>query len=308
MKKLTVLSLALITLLAVGLLVGCAGAGNDEAYEPDYDAAPRTEKLSLAGGVAGEAPEYGDVEEYAESADGSIPSAEDRKLIRSAEARLETKEFDKSRTGIEAALASAGGHTQDSELTGDGRTDNLRTYYAVLRVPQDKFDAFVEGVTDYGNLLSLTKSGEDVTDSYFDNEARIKILEVEEAELLDLMKQAQKASDLFAIRDRISEIRIEIERLKGENIKTDNRVALSTVTITLYEVERVTPTGDSFWIRAGRTFKNSLGAFLDFLEGTALTLIAIAPFLLLFLAIAAAIIIPIRRRRKKKKAELPLAE
>ncbi|MCL2379219.1 MAG: DUF4349 domain-containing protein [Coriobacteriia bacterium] len=242
-------------------------------------------------------------------AGGGAPTDADRMLIRSATARLETKDFDQSRTAIETALSAAGGFTQDSELSGDGSADNLRTYHAVLRVPQDQFDRFVEGVTAQGNLLSLTKSGDDVTDAFFDREARIKILETEETELLAIMEGADDVADVFRIRDRVSEIRIDIERLRGENIRTESLVTMSTVTLTLTEVQTITPIEeDGFLTRAGHTFTVSINAFVLFMQGLALVLIAIAPFALLLAAIVAVIWVLVRRsikKRKKKLEQLP---
>ncbi|MCL2606185.1 MAG: DUF4349 domain-containing protein [Coriobacteriia bacterium] len=224
----------------------------------------------------------------------------DRKLIFTARATLETKEFDEARTGIEAALTAFGGHTQDSELSSDDSESNLRFYRAVLRIPSEHFDSFVEGLSAHANLTNLSKSGQDVTDVYFDNEARIRILEAEETELLALMGEAGTVAEIFSIRDRISEVRAEVERLKGQNIRTDNLVALSTVSISLLEVETISPVGEeSFWTRAGHTFTSSTDAFVGFVQGFALVLIAIAPFLLLLGAIAAIMILILRRNIKK---------
>jgi len=230
----------------------------------------------------------------------------DRMLIFSANASLETKNFDKSRFEIEAALAAAGGHTQDSELRGDGTEGSLRFYSAVLRVPQDNFESFVEGIQNHGTVLSLTKSGSDVTAAFFDNEARIRILEAEETELLDLMGQADGLSEVFSIRDRISEIRTDIERLRGQNIRTENLVQLSTVSIELREVETISPAiEEGFFTRASYTFERSLNFFISFVQALTLVLIAVAPFLLTALAIAAVVVIILRHRRKKKREQTP---
>jgi len=318
MKKFAIVVLTLLMLIAV---VGCSSsddveylaygdgdmAGMEKVYESYEDSAGE--------GLAGSSSWAADEAELQNASASRLESrdapqlATDRKLILSADATLETKEFDKSRAGIETALTAAGGYTQDSELRGDGSDYNLRRYSAVLRVPQDKFEDFVEGVKSYGNVLSLSKSGDDVTDRYFDNEARVRILEAEETELLDLMGKADKVSDVFSIRERISEIRFEIEGLKGENIKTDNLVAMSTVSIQLIEVESISPaTEEGFFAKAGYTFSSSIDAFVSFVQGFALALIAIAPFALLVLVIVAVVVILIRRYNKKKQANLSTDE
>ncbi|MCL2438076.1 MAG: DUF4349 domain-containing protein [Coriobacteriia bacterium] len=337
MRKIPVVLAVLLMLFALTAVIGCAS--DDSAAEVTTLSEPQTtqtEKEFVAEDSAtlgiggsrnlayrsfdGEEAELVELDtsdidvrssplpETSEDAEDSSPAPrgeteQNRMLIFFAEARLETKNFDQSKVGIESALSEAGGHTQDSELTGDGSENNLRTYRAVLRVPQDKFEGFVEGITEQGNLLSLSKTGDDVTDTFFDNEARIKILEAEEAELLEFMERAVDMSDLFEIRDRISEVRTDIERLRGQNLMTEDLAAMSTVTVTLTEVQTITPPAEEgFLARAGHTFTASLEAFGNFVQGIALVLIAVLPFALVFLGIPAVVLVVVLRRYKKKKA------
>jgi len=315
------IALSIVMLFALIAVVGCAGDDSTVEGGLGYDDRPlgllSTYDDESGRGLAGRARvsaesdeiilEAAEVDAVLDSAPGSSPSAlEDRMVIRSAEADIETKDFDASMTSIDAAVAAAGGFTQDSSLRGDGDVGNLRTYHAVLRIPQGNFDDFLQGMNEHGNVLNMTRAGDDVTDVFFDNEARIRILETEETELLELMSRADSLSDIFTIRDRISEVRTEIERLSGQNIRTENLVTLSTVTLWLTEVESITPPDDDddegFFARAAEVFTSSLDAFVAFVQGLAMVIIAMSPFLVTLLVVAAIIWLIVKRQLKKKKA------
>jgi len=318
-KKVFVRVVLVATLLfAFVLLAGCAGNSDvDEAVAPTSELNFVLSETEGIGGSSAErarlAATEADDEWAAEDEPDSAPVAQDpittpapatenRMLIFTGDARIETKDFDQSRAGIESALQAAGGYVQDSELMGDGSEGNFRTYRAVMRIPYAEFHNFMGGINDFGNVLSRNTSGNDVTDRFFDNEARIAILEVEEGELLEIMTHAQTLSEIFTVRDRISEVRTEIERLRGTNILTENQVALSTVTITLVEVQTITPpVEDGFFTRAGHTFSSSWSAFVSFVQGIVLVVIAVLPFLVAFVAIPGAILFFFLRRWKKKK-------
>jgi len=75
----------------------------------------------------------------------------------------------------------------------------------------------------------------------------------------------------------------------------------------LAEVQSITPPADEddgFFARAGEVFTSSINAFVAFIQGLALVVIAVSPFLVTMLAIAAVIWLLIRRHQKKKKAAL----
>ena len=227
-----------------------------------------------------------------------------RKVIFSASVSLETKDFDKSKKDIEAQIAALGGFTQDSSTKGDGSENNPRRFSATLRIPQDKFETFLSSVDNYGNITQQSKQGTDVSDSYYDNEARIKSLEIEETELRALMSSAKNISDIFTIQKRLTEIRQEIERLKGSQNKTDAMVAMSTITVYLHEVKSMSvKSGSGFGQQIKDTFLGSINILLAFLQFLVLAIIALSPLLVFAAIVVAIILIVIKKRKKSKKVE-----
>ena len=78
-----------------------------------------------------------------------------------------------------------------------------------------------------------------------------------EAQLLDLLKQARSAQDNLAIRPRLEDVRREIEMLQAQRASVQGRVDLATVSVALYERGAAPSPGQSdgrlsqAWRRAG---------------------------------------------------------
>ena len=319
MRKNKVFIMLLLVAFALLAFTGCMGNDNADPTT-EREERPSVDSLTEGGTSSNQTLRYISTEDSidAEFTDAAVDvrsmhvnetesatGQQGRMLILTAEIDLETKDFDQSKAGIEAALLAVGGHTQDSQLNGDGTEGNLRSYWAVLRVPAEHFDAFVDDASNQGSVLSVSKGGDDVTDSFFDNEARIVILEAEEAELIGFMEQANTMSELFEVRDRISVVRTEIERLRGQNNRTADLAAMGTVAIALEEVQAITPPAEEgFFPRAGHTFTSSMEVFVGFIQGLILVIIAILPFALVFAGIPAVVAIYLLKRRKKKKLDV----
>ena len=81
-----------------------------------------------------------------------------------------------------------------------------------------------------------TTDSQDVTEEYYDVEARIKNKRVEEERLLKHLEQSTgKLEDILKVEKEISRVRGEIERQQGRLQYLDKLSALTTVTITLHE-------------------------------------------------------------------------
>ena len=85
-----------------------------------------------------------------------------------------------------------------------------------IRVPVDQFESFVQKVVALGELERTLRTSQDVTEEYYDIEARIKNKKVEEERLLKhLEKSTGKLEEILAVEREISRVRGEVERLQG---------------------------------------------------------------------------------------------
>lgn len=230
-----------------------------------------------------------------------------RKIIQSANLIMETKEFDKTVNFITDSVTKENGYIQTSEITGgkspEGDYKGNRTAHFVVRIPKDKLKAFLASSEPYGTILNSKISGDDITSNYFDTEARLKTLEIQEERLLTLLKKSEKIEDIIELEKRLSEIRYQIENLTGTLKKWDNLIELATVDISIREVQELKALKDKpqgYGDKIVNTFKDSVSLLYSMLKNLLLALIAIIPYALL-----GALIYLLLRKFIKKNFKFP---
>ncbi|MFA5523071.1 MAG: DUF4349 domain-containing protein [Tissierellales bacterium] len=166
-----------------------------------------------------------------------------RKIIRSANVELETKEFDKTVNIITEKTNFLGGYIEGSSITG-GRPVNKedfrnRVASFKLRIPEESFDKLLLDFNDIGNVINIRRGGDDITSQYFDSEARLKSLTIQEERLLDILRKADKIEDIINLERELSNVRYQIESYTGTLRKWDNLVSYSTIDLIVYEVREI---------------------------------------------------------------------
>jgi negative regulator of sigma E activity len=155
-------------------------------------------------------------------------------IIRTAELRLITKEFDKARANLEATLKRHRGYV--GELKANDATGSGRTLTATLRVPSDQLDATLTEVKTLGRVESESQSGQDVTSKYVDLQARLSNARNTEQRLTDLLRnRTGKLSDVLEVEQELDRVRGEIEQMEAERKNMANQVSLATLNATITE-------------------------------------------------------------------------
>lgn len=163
-----------------------------------------------------------------------------RKLIKRVYLNLQTLDFTSSLEFILDEVKKEGGYIENSDIQGDeiyGRSNKYASL--VIRIPSEKVDNFVNLIGDNITVTNKSEETEDVTRDYVDTESRIKMLKIEEERLLSYMEKAESLKDIITLEERLSEVRYELERYSATLKNYDDLVAYSTVTINLYEVEKI---------------------------------------------------------------------
>ena len=200
----------------------------------------------------------------------------------------------------------------DTRWNKDGTTSVVNRWaYYTFRIPAEKFEYFLQLTHTYGNVLSTSRSAQNVTSSYTDFEARLSSLNTQEERLLDMLSKSTDVETLIALEQRLSDVRYEIESIERNLRNYDAQIRYSTIDLTIREVELYTPT-----VPIRRSFGEKLEIALSdgwtqFMRGTQDLLLGLAaslPALILLLVLAAAVIICIRIRVKKRKAKKAAAE
>jgi len=226
-----------------------------------------------------------------ESSKGGPLFVEERKIIKEGEVHFESPGLAETRARVDAAVAKFGGYvSREQEYAYPDRVEQSLE----ARVPAEKFDDFLAEISAGVKRFDIKRiESTDVTEEYMDVEIRLKIKKETEDRYRQLLRQAKTVKDILDIEKQMAEIREEIESMEGRLKYLQNRISLSTLTITFYE-RKSSPVGFPSKFKNG--LMNGWRNFVWFLVG----LINVWPFLLLALLAACGAIAYRRRRRKRK--------
>ena len=215
----------------------------------------------------------------------------DKKIIKTGDIKFETNDLEATYKQVIGAVKQQQGIIQnDSEGKEYGSVFRRMT----IRVPSQRFDVFVseisKGVSYFDNK---DISAVDVTEQYIDIEARLKAKKTLEARYLELLKKANKVSEMLEIEAQLSAIREEIGAKEGQFRYMKSQISMSTITLEFYKTVAekegsLVPYGTKIW--------NALGDGFSSLSETLLGLLSIWPFVIL----ATVLGYYIRKRFKKK--------
>ena len=297
MKK--YLSILLCLTLLGALLAGCGGSSKAaQTMERNYAAADMAEAPMAAESASGAMDNGGTTSEI------SLP--ESRKWIITMNLSAETDDLDALTAALNEKIGSLGGYVEDQNIyNGSGTGRRYRSASLTVRIPADQADAFTQDVGGLANLVSQSKSVEDVTLSYVATESRMKALETEETRLLELLSQAENMEDLLAIEDRLAEVRSELESTTSQKRLYDNQIDYATVYLSIEEVQEYTPVEEpSVWERISKGFGDNLKGVGETVVNVLVWLISSLPSLIVLAVVIAAVVLiirPLRRRRKAAK-------
>ena len=114
--------------------------------------------------------------------------------------------------------------------------EQQRTATIELRVPAERFDEVVNGLSPLGKLEGVNVSVQDVGEEYTDVAARVANAKRLEARLVELLaNRTGKLSDVLTVERELARVREEIERYEGRMRYLRVRTAYSSLTITVHE-------------------------------------------------------------------------
>lgn len=305
MKK--ILAFVFCVIVALAAFAGCASKAESEYVDNGYFSD------SVADAPA-EAPMEESEDKSAAGVEGMAtvtPEETDRKLIYTAYYSINTTDIEGSYKTILAAVEDAGGYLSNENTWGtepEEYGDSGRTTSMTVRIPIGEFDEFLAKLGEVGEVTSKSLSTEDITDQYFDVDARIEMLEGRIERLKEHLEKAEKMEDIISLEAEISEVLYELDSYKGTMRKFNDRIDYSTVDIELREVVKqgnVVVSKQSFGDRVGEDFMSVIKWLGNFFTEFAIFMIAATPVILILAAITLAIVLPItltRKRRKAKKA------
>jgi hypothetical protein len=148
-------------------------------------------------------------------------------------------------------------------------------------VPVEKFDSFVTNAKGLGELVRAGTSSEDVSEEYFDVDARVRNKTKEEERLLKLLEDRPgKLDDVLIVERELSRVREEIERLQGRLRLLADLTSLTTISLSIQEIRDYVPAqAPTFGTRVGRAFGGSISSLQLIGENLLIAAAAFVPWL-----------------------------
>lgn len=217
---------------------------------------------------------------------------ENRKLIKTVNLDAETEEYDAILPNIEKKVSQLGGYIENFTTSG---VETQRYANIIARIPSIKLDQFVDEVAEVSNIVYRNESVEDVTLTYVDLQSHKDMLQAEQKRLLELMDQAETMEDIISVESRLTEVRYQLESMESQLRTYDNLIDYSTVTISISEVEKVSPpvvmsTGEK--IVTG--FCDNVELIIKGIKALGIAFLINLPFLFLFAIIVLIIVVIIK--------------
>lgn len=220
----------------------------------------------------------------------SLPMGDLTKIIRTAQITLQLP-----RDSFEQKFASAqdvaelhGGFVQTS--SGRDRAGSL-----TMRVPSGQFAAAMRDLRALGDVQVQTVHGQDVTSSYVDLQARLRIAKARREVLLGLMTKAVSIEQTIRVQNALDETQLRIEELQGEIQLLDDRTSFATIRVQMHE-EGVEPQAEVTNPSVANAWDRGIAGFIGVIAGVIVGLGYLLPILVI--AVAAWFVVRVVRRRR----------
>ena len=290
MKKILVLMLSVILVFS---LISCGSNENSANWNMNTaDDAASSEEYTTndsttdVGGV-----EYSkdmDRNEEASAPEAGTVFESERKIIKSASMEIQTLEYELAIQRLTDKVKGIGGYVESSNVRGRAMDDkhSSRSAHYTLRIPEQQFLQFMSDMNSIGTIIQENSYGDDITSQYYDTDAHMKTLKIQEERLLDILRKAEKIEDIITLERELSNIRYQIEGLQGNLKRWDNLVSYSTLTVSIYEVQEIIKVEEppkTLGQKISQKFTESLDDIKDFFEDLAVFGIGSLPLLIVYL-------------------------
>ena len=275
--------LMLIALAALLASIACSSQSTTSSPSPSAPPSfPSSKSMSADRSYA---PESNDAGGSGET------SATDRKIVRTGSITMEVSDISKSQADITAIAGQSKGYVVSSNQRAD---QEYPTGYISIRIPAGRFNDVMQKLRALAIKVSYENTNsQDVTEQYMDLEAQLKNYQATEAQYLELLKKADNVKDMLEVQRELSNMRGEIERVKGRMQYLERTSDMSLVEVTLNKSK---PLGESTWDVAG-IFKSAVDGLIVLgkaILGLLIWLLVFSPVWIIVLVI----VFVIRRKRK----------
>ena len=180
-------------------------------------------------------------------------------VIRTGQTSIEVDSLDRAVAQVRLLAGRVGGYVANTTMqTGRGQ---LRAATLEVKIPADRFDDGLGGLSALGKLESVNVNAEDVGEEFTDVTARMTNARRLETRLIDLLAtRTGKLKDVLDVEHELARVREEIERYEGRLRYLRAHAVLSTLTVYVHEPVPVVGRAGSSVI--GEAFKQAWRNFV----------------------------------------------
>lgn len=155
-------------------------------------------------------------------------------VIRSADVSIEVDSLDQAVARVRKLAGQVGGYVAGTNITtGQSQLRNARLE---VKVPANRFDETLSGLTPIGKLESISIEAEDVGEQFVDVTARMENARRLERRLIELLAtRTGKLKDVLDVEQALARVREEIERHEGRIRYLRAHTAVSTLSVEVHE-------------------------------------------------------------------------
>lgn len=217
----------------------------------------------------------------------------EQKIIRTASMTIEVEDYFLASEKTSSYAKKYGGFVSNSNAYKDhnGKTRGTLT----IRIPELHYDALMAELSMLGTVERKDTNGQDVTEEYVDISARLNNAESHEERLVAMYSNASYVKEMLNVEREINRVREEIERYEGKLRYMESKVAMSTVSVTLYEKQPVVKQWGIV-----RAFKDAVENMLSTIRVMILLIGWLLPLLIIALIVGLIVRFAVRRKRRRK--------
>ncbi|MBI4856309.1 MAG: DUF4349 domain-containing protein [Acetobacterium woodii] len=235
------------------------------------------------------------------------------KIIYAGSISLSTENYQTTFDKISSYAVELGGFVQDSGSSYVSESADVKenSGYLTIRVPSGKFIEAMTQIQTFGNPISSNVSSTNISQQYQDIQTQINNLKIEEARLLEYLKQATNITDMLAIETELNRVRTEIDSLTSTIKNWDTEMAYSSIYVSLYQKQLSSTIVNSpfseIFTKIGEGFITSINLILTILAFLVVLIFRLIPFVIIA-GLVFLIFIKIRKKIKEKKNKVTKIE
>jgi hypothetical protein len=166
-----------------------------------------------------------------------------RMIIYTGRINMEVNDVEAAAKRLADMVKESHGYYITSSISKSGESGKSGTF--TIKIPADILTSFTDKISQLGEVTGQSQSGQDVTEEFVDQSARLHNMVLEEKKYQDMYDRAKNVDDMLKVRKELGRVRGDIEALQGRLNYMKNNVAMATVDLSLVEHSRSMP--HSFW-------------------------------------------------------------